>query len=82
MQRAFNGQYFIRVAMRKVEMYEHQGTRIDAPLHFSNGGQDLTQIPPERLYGPGVVIDVREKAAVNSDYAVSVEDIHGKLAGS
>ena len=65
--------------MRKVEMYEHQGTHIDAPLHFANGGQDLTQIPPERLYGPGVVIDVIEKAAVNRDYAVTVDDLKGKL---
>ncbi|WAQ96642.1 ISAHY-like protein [Mya arenaria] len=63
------------ITIRRMEIYEHQGTHIDAPLHFTNGGQDLTQIPPERLYGPGVVIDVRDKAAANPDYAVTVQDI-------
>jgi len=68
----------LRIAIRRMEMFEHQGNHIDAPLHFSNGGQDLTQIPPERLYGPGVVIDVREKATMNRDYAVTVDDLKGK----
>ncbi|WAQ96643.1 hypothetical protein MAR_029333 [Mya arenaria] len=58
-----------------MEIFEHQGTHIDAPLHFPNGRQDLTQIPPEHLYGPGVVIDVWDKAAANPDYAVTVQDI-------
>ncbi|XP_060606593.1 uncharacterized protein LOC132758901 [Ruditapes philippinarum] len=73
------------LALRKIEFYEHQGTHIDAPLHFGNGRQSLEQIPPERLYGPGVVIDVRDKVKVNPDYAVTVDDIfehereHGKI---
>jgi kynurenine formamidase len=48
-------------------------------LHFGNGRQSLEQIPPERLYGPGVVIDVRDKVKVNPDYAVTVDDILGEV---
>ncbi|XP_053406653.1 uncharacterized protein LOC123548155 [Mercenaria mercenaria] len=71
--------------LRKIEFYEHQGTHIDAPSHFGNGRQSLEQIPPERLIGPGVVIDVRDKVKGNPDYAVTVDDIlqhereHGKI---
>ncbi|XP_053396762.1 isatin hydrolase-like, partial [Mercenaria mercenaria] len=54
---------------------EHQGTHIDAPNHFGNGRQALDEIPPERLIGPGVVIDIRNKVKNNPDYAVTVQDI-------
>lgn len=63
------------LAIRKLELFEHQGTHIDAPLHFGKGRQSLEQIPPEKLIGPGVVIDVRNKAKANPDYAVTIEDI-------
>ena len=58
-----------------MEFYEHQGTHIDAPYHFSANGQKQDEIPPERLMGPGVVIDVREKARKDPNYGVTVEDI-------
>ncbi|XP_053406652.1 isatin hydrolase-like [Mercenaria mercenaria] len=80
-------QYFddMWVEVRKIEFYEHHGTHIDAPSHVGNGRQSLEQIPPERLIGPGVVIDVRDKVKDNPDYAVTVNDIlehereHGKI---
>ena len=34
---------------------------MDAPIHFAKGRQTLDQVPVERLIGPAVVIDVREK---------------------
>ena len=58
-----------------MEFYEHMGTHIDAPYHFAKNGQYLHEIPPERLMGPGVVIDVKEKAADNPNYGVTVDDI-------
>ena len=58
-----------------MEFYEHQGTHIDAPYHFSYEGQKMHEIPPERLIGPGVIIDVKEKARVNPNYGVTVADI-------
>ena len=37
---------------------EHGGTHLDAPSHFSEHGQSVDAIAPERLVGPGVVVDV------------------------
>ncbi len=53
---------------------EHGGTHLDAPIHFWKGGDDAAQIPVERLVGPGVVIDVREKVAEDRDYLIGVAD--------
>jgi kynurenine formamidase len=41
-------------ASNRLEMPEHGGTHIDAPIHFSRGKQTLDQIPVERLVGTGV----------------------------
>jgi kynurenine formamidase len=48
---------------------------MDAPVHFASGGQPLDQVPVRQLIGPGVVLDVREKAAADSDYRLSVADV-------
>ncbi|KAL4239755.1 hypothetical protein ACF0H5_000558 [Mactra antiquata] len=63
------------LALRTMEFYEHQGTHIDAPNHFGNGRQALNEIPTEKLIGPGVIIDIKDKARANPDYAVTVDDI-------
>lgn len=63
------------VELNTLEFYEHQGTHIDAPIHFGNGRQTLDEIPLNRLMGPGVVIDIKDKVKDNADYAVTVEDI-------
>lgn len=63
------------LALRTYEVFEHQGTHIDAPLHFAQGRQTLSEIPPEKLVGPGVVIDVRDKVKNNANYGVTVQDI-------
>ena len=55
---------------------EHGGTHLDAPSHFAEGSWRNTQIPLERLIGPGVIIDVTEKASANPDYRVTVEDLN------
>ena len=60
---------------RNVTLPEHFGTHIDAPAHFARGMWTVDQIPPERLMGPLVVLDVISKAKENPDYRVSVEDI-------
>jgi putative cyclase len=57
---------------------EHGGTHIDAPIHFAEGGLSVDRIPPERLVGPAVVLDVSAKAAKDSDYRVTAEDIEGE----
>lgn len=53
---------------------EHGGTHIDAPIHFSKGGQTVDEIPLEKLIGKAIKIDVSLKALNNPDYQISVED--------
>lgn len=43
-----------------IETALHVGTHMDAPIHYVLGGKDMASIPLERLYGPGVVVDVSE----------------------
>src|SRR6516225_5268593 len=54
---------------------EHFGTRVDAPAHFVDGGMTVDKLPPERLILPAVVIDVREEAAKNPDYELTMSKI-------
>ncbi|KAK3108535.1 hypothetical protein FSP39_010077 [Pinctada imbricata] len=54
---------------------EHMGTHIDAPAHFGKGSWRTQHIPIERLMGPGVIINIKDKAAKNYDYRISLEDI-------
>ena len=62
-------------ASNRIEMPEHGGTHIDAPIHFSKGKQTLDQIPVERLMGPGVRIDVARQCAQDRDYRVTISDL-------
>lgn len=63
-------------------------TRITAPAQFVSNGWNVDQIPPQRLLGPLVVLDVRDKAAGNPAYEVSTDDldhwerVHGEIPPS
>jgi kynurenine formamidase len=56
-------------------MSEHGGTHIDAPIHFGKGQRAVDEIPPHRLVGPAVVVDVRDAVAKNRDYRLTEEDL-------
>jgi kynurenine formamidase len=64
---------------------EHGGTHLDAPIHFSDGGQRADQVPLDRLIAPAVVIDIRDRAAADPDYLLTPEDVrawetaHGQI---
>lgn len=60
----------------RVEMPEHGGTHIDAPIHFSRGKQTLDRIPIERMVGEGIRIDVTAQCARDRDYRVGISDLH------
>ncbi len=72
-------------AANRFSTAEHGGTHIDAPIHFAEGKPAVDEIPLERLVGPGVVIDVSDKASTDRDYQVDVADFeaweasHGQL---
>lgn len=59
---------------------EHTGTHMDAPLHFSADGQSVTEIPVENLVVPLAVIDIRQKAAENADAQVTPDDLKAWIA--
>jgi kynurenine formamidase len=62
-------------ASNRLELAEHGGTHIDAPIHFSRGGQTLDQVPIENLVGTAVRIDVTAQCASDRDYLVTIQDI-------
>jgi kynurenine formamidase len=66
------GRYYY--ASNRLEMAEHGGTHIDAPIHFSKSGHMLDQIPIEQLVGAGVRIDVAAQCARERDYLVTIQD--------
>ncbi len=59
----------------ELRINEHTGTHIDAPLHFSENGASVDEIPVNHLVCPLCVIDVKAKAAENADYQVTPDDI-------
>jgi kynurenine formamidase len=62
-------------AANRFRASEHGGTHLDAPVHFSEGGRTVDQIPLDRLVGPAVVVDVSARALADRDYQVSVTDL-------
>jgi len=72
-------------ASNRLEIPEHGGTHIDAPVHFSRDGKTLDEIPLEQLVGVGVHIDVTGPCVRDRDYLVSVRDFeqweaaHGRI---
>jgi kynurenine formamidase len=70
---------------RSFWMLEHYGTHMDAPAHFPPGKITLDEIPDAHFFGPGVVIDVREEAAKDPDYRLTVARVkkweaeHGQI---
>jgi kynurenine formamidase len=70
----------------RLDMAEHCGTHLDAPLHFAEGGLAVDEIPLAKLMGPLVVIDISARARHDPDAQVEVSDItgwtsrHGALA--
>ncbi|MDT4927288.1 MAG: hypothetical protein QOF92_155 [Pseudonocardiales bacterium] len=56
---------------------EHTGTHLDAPAHWisARDGATVDQIPPQRLIGPAVVIDVRDQVAEDPDFLLRSEHI-------
>ena len=66
---------------------EHTGTHFDAPIHWITGrdGDDISQVPVDRLIAPAVVLDFSAEAAADPDFLLEVEHIkrwegeHGSL---
>ncbi|MDO8213345.1 cyclase family protein [Conexibacter sp. CPCC 206217] len=61
-----------------LEVGEHTGTHIDAPIHWISGrdGEDVASIPPRRLFGPAVVVDKTAEVERDPGYLLTAEDLH------
>lgn len=60
-----------------IQTGEHIGTHLDAPIHWISGkdGKDVSQLDPERLIGPAVVLDFSAESAANPDFLIDVEHL-------
>lgn len=73
------------VLSKAFAMPEHMGTHIDAPNHFESGQPAVDGIPADRLFGPGVVIDLSMKVEQDEDALLTVADLetweqeHGEI---
>ncbi|OGO24062.1 MAG: hypothetical protein A2144_12300 [Chloroflexi bacterium RBG_16_50_9] len=57
----------------------HAGTHLDAPSHVLDGGLTIDQIPLERCYGTGVVVDMRHKKKWDIITAEDLENAKPKI---
>lgn len=61
--------------LRRFSLGEHSATHMNAPNSFYKLGMGIDQYPAESLVIPAVVMDARDKVAVNPDYALAPNDI-------
>lgn len=45
----------------------HVGTHMDAPLHMIANGKKISEIAPEKFFGPGKLIDARGQASIGEE---------------
>lgn len=62
-------------ALNRWAIGEHTGTHLGAPAHFTPGGPTVDQLAVEHLVGPCAMIDARDRAERDPDYALSVDDL-------
>jgi kynurenine formamidase len=60
---------------RELEVPEHAGTHLDAPIHFARDGTDVADLPLDVLVRPAVKLDVRDRVADNPAYEVCAADV-------
>lgn len=61
--------------LHKLTIFEHTGTHIDAPLHFSADGASVDQLEPQKLVAPLVIIDITDRAREDANSTVEAADI-------
>ncbi|TRW98606.1 cyclase family protein [Paracoccus sp. M683] len=66
----------------KLTIFEHSGTHIDAPLHFSRDGLSVAELAPETLICPLCVIDISAKAAEDANAMLDAADIEAWVSAN
>ncbi|MEM7693296.1 MAG: cyclase family protein [Pseudomonadota bacterium] len=66
--------------LKTLRVSEHVGTHIDAPLHFTDGGASIDEVPVETLIVPLAIVDIQEKADADADAQVTPDDLKAWIA--
>lgn len=66
----------------KLTIFEHSGTHVDAPLHFSRDGASVAELAPESLICPLCVIDITAKARDDANAMVEAADVEAWIAAN
>jgi kynurenine formamidase len=66
----------------KLTIFEHSGTHIDAPLHFSENGTSVDALEPQKLVCPLCIIDIKSKAGEDSNSMVMKADIDAWISAN
>lgn len=61
--------------LRRFSLGEHSATHMNAPNSFHAQGMSIDQYPAESLVAKAVVIDIRQQAADNPDYSLTLSDV-------
>ncbi|MEX5717481.1 cyclase family protein [Geodermatophilus maliterrae] len=62
--------------LQEWRVFEHTGTHVDAPGHFTPGGRLAPELRIDELVTPAVVIDISTRAADEPDTVVTIDDVH------
>lgn len=56
---------------------EHTGTHFDAPVHWvtARDGEDVSQVPVDRLIAPAAVLDLSAEAGEDPDFLLEIEHV-------
>jgi kynurenine formamidase len=66
----------------KLTIFEHSGTHIDAPLHFTEDGTSVADLPPENLVCPLCIIDIKAKAKDDPNAMLARADIEAWISAN
>ncbi|MFV0303019.1 MAG: cyclase family protein [Paracoccus sp. (in: a-proteobacteria)] len=66
----------------KLTIFEHSGTHIDAPLHFSKDGTSVAELAPETLICPLCIVDISARAAEDANAMVEAADIEAWVSAN
>ena len=63
----------------KIETVMHVGTHMDAPFHMIENGKTMDEILPEKFFGPGVLVDVRNMKKIGAELLENTQIEEGSI---
>ncbi len=67
-----------RVTMSQININSHNGTHMDAPLHFIYGGKSIDEMPLDTAIGIARVIEIMDNQSIRPDELESHDIQHGE----